>query len=257
MRIALTRDVSPTLDRCELTHLERQPIDVGLAVAQHDAYRRRLRELGCHVLSLPAEPAHPDAVFVEDPVIVLDELAILTRPGAASRRGEGERLAAVLGAHRDVVVIESPGQLEGGDVFRLGRVLHAGLSSRTDAAGIAQLAALVAPHGYRVVAHPVAGCLHLKSAACPLDDRRVLAHRPWLAAGALDGLDVLDVPSSEPAGANVLAIDGRVLLPAAHPRTAELLAGEGWQVLTVDNSELLKAEAGVTCCSVVFEGDAG
>lgn len=151
MRIALTRDVSPAMPRCELSHLARTPIDLAQAAAQHVAYERCLMELGCRVLRLPADDSMPDAVFIEDTAVVVPELAVVTRPGAASRRGETVAVASALAAHRTLARIETPGTLDGGDVLQIGRTLYVGRAARSNADGIAQLARLLAPFDYRVI----------------------------------------------------------------------------------------------------------
>lgn len=253
MRVAITREVSSSLGRCELTHLERRPIDIAAARAQHASYREALATLADEVITLPPLDDHPDAVFVEDPAFVLDELAIITRPGAASRRAERRSLKEALEPYRPLAEISAPGTLEGGDIVRLGRRLYVGRSSRTNDEGMAQLAALATPHGYEVLPVAVTGCLHLKSACCALDDRRVLGNPDWFDDAALTGIELVGVPTSEPAAANVLVVEDRVVLPAGHTSTAELLAGLGFSVISVDVSELLKAESGVTCSSLVFE----
>jgi dimethylargininase len=251
MRIALTREVSPSIANCELEFLDRQPIDLALAEEQHRQYQSCLAELGMHVEELPAEPELPDSVFVEDPAIVLDEVAVITRMGALSRRGEHETLSRALGKYRELRCIEDPGTLEGGDVMRIGKTLYVGYSRRTNVAGIQQLAGMLHPLGYFVVPVEVRGCLHLKSACCYIGDDTVLANRAWMDPDALCSLKILDVP--EPRGANALRIGDTVLMPAAYPRTCELLESSGFRVRTVDNSELLKAEAGVTCTSLIFD----
>jgi dimethylargininase len=250
MLFALTREVSPAIAHCELEFLDRQPIDLARAVEQHQRYQDCLADLGAHVEVLPATPSMPDGVFVEDPAIVLDEVAVITRMGAASRRGEAESLAVALAQYRELLRIEDPGTLEGGDVMRVDKTLYVGYSRRTNIAGIQQLAALVHPLGYFVVPIEVGGCLHLKSACCYLGDSTVLANRQWMDADALCGLKILDVP--ELRGANALRIGEIVLMPEAYPRTSEMLDRAGFRVRTIDNSELLKAEAGVTCTSLIF-----
>jgi dimethylargininase len=249
MLIALTRAVSPRLAECELTFLEREPIDAGKAAAQHQEYERCLKSLGLHVISMPAEPHMPDGVFVEDPAIVLDEIAVICRPGAESRRGETESIARALSAFRELKCIREPGTIEGGDVMRVGRTLYAGLSRRTNRQGIEQLSSLVGPFGYCVHAVEVFGSLHLKSAICWLGDR-ALVNQQWIAA--VD-LPMLEVPPEEPAAANVLRIGDTVLMPASFPATRELLEHSGYRVMTVDISELQKAEAGVTCSCLIVE----
>jgi dimethylargininase len=251
MLIALTREVSPAIANCELEFLDRQPIDLALAEEQHRQYQACLTELGVHVEILPAAPELPDSVFVEDPAIVLDEIAVITRMGALSRRGEHETLAPALAKYRELRCIEAPGTLEGGDVMRVGKTLYAGYSRRTNVAGIQQLAGIVHPLGYFVVPVEVRGCLHLKSACCFIGDDTILANRAWMDPDALCGLKILDVP--EPRGANALRIGDTVVMPAAYPRTCELLERSGFRVRTIDNSELLKAEAGVTCTSLIFD----
>jgi len=251
MPTAITRAVSPALHRCELTYLDRVPIDVARAADQHDRYCDCLRDLGLDVVTLPSDPDLADSVFVEDPVVAVDELAVIARMGAESRRREAETLAEAVAPYRRVEWMTAPATLEGGDVFRAGRILFAGLSQRTNAAGIAQLANFVAPHGYDVRAVEVRGCLHLKSGACYLGRDTILANRDWIDADALRGYRILDVP--EPWAADVLAIGNTVLMPAGFPRTHELLEREGFTVQTVDVSELQKAEAGVTCMSVILD----
>ena len=258
MDLAITRDVSTDLDRCELTHLERQPIDVARAQAQHEAYCRALESLGLTVVRLPGDAALPDCCFIEDTAIVLDEVAVLTRPGAESRRGELPVVDAALRVHRRVVRIEAPGTLDGGDVLHVGRRLFVGLSSRTTEAGCLALRAAVAPFGYDVVPVAVRGVLHLKSAVTALDDRTLLANPDWIEPGPFAGLELVPVPRQEPHAANVLAVGGRALLHAGFPLTASLLERRGQRPLAVDVSEFVKAEAGVTCKSLlVFDGGRG
>jgi len=249
---AITRKVSPRLGACEISFQQRHAIDVALAARQHTAYEALLADLGARVVSLPALPDQPDCVFVEDPAVVLDEIAIITRMGAESRRGESESLAQVLAEHRELRRMEAPATLEGGDVMRVGRTLYVGLSSRTNVAGIQQLARLVEPFGYWVTPSEVRECLHLKSACCYLGDNTVLANRAWMDVEALCGLRILDIPASEPHAANALRIGETVVLPAAHPATRALLEQSGFRVRSVDVSELTKAEGSVTCMSLLF-----
>ena len=251
--IAITRDVSPALSACELSFVPRTAIDVALAGAQHAAYREALRALGCRVIELPADPVLPDSVFVEDVAVVLDELAVMTRTGAASRRAEGPPIAAALGPFRQQLAsIVAPGTLDGGDVLRVGRTLYVGLGARSNAAGIAQLLAHVAPFGYRVQAVPTHGCLHLKSAATCVAHGTVLVQPGWVDASVFGTLDILFVDPAEEHAANTLRIGGGVIHPACFPRTADRLRQAGIRVLPVDLSELQKAEGATTCCSLVF-----
>ena len=257
MKIAITRQVSAALGDCLLTHQDRQPIDVELARRQHASYERLLGELGYEVRSLPEEPDLPDSVFVEDTAVVLDEAAVVTRPGAAERRAEvasvAAALAASLGPHRPLLTIGAPATLDGGDVLRLGRVLWVGLTSRTDEAGIGQLRDLVTPFGYRVEPAPVAGCLHLKSAVTEVAEGTVLLNPAMVDPRLFAGLRRIEVDPAEPMAANALRAGDAVILPAHHPRTRRRLERAGLDVRPVDATEVAKAEGGVTCCSLLVE----
>jgi len=249
---ALTRKVSPGLASCQLEYLKREPIDVARAAAQHSNYEAALERLGARVVSLSTEPDLPDCVFVEDPALVLGEIAIITRMGAESRRSESESLAAALAGFRPLARMREPATLEGGDVVLMGKTLYVGLSRRTNAAGAKQLVAIVEPYGYRVVPVQVTGCLHLKSACCAVSDDTVLANRALFDSSVFSGR-MIDVPAEEPGAADVLRIGNTLLIPESFPRTARLLEHSGFQVESLDVSELQKAEAGVTCMSLVFD----
>jgi dimethylargininase len=250
--LALTRGVPPSIVHCELTHLARAPIDVTVARAQHDRYEEALARLGCTVERLSDEPDQPDSVFVEDTAIVLDELAVIARPGAASRRGETTSVAAALGAHRHLACIRAPATLDGGDVLLLGQRVFVGLSGRTNAEGVRQLAELLARYGYQVTGIDVRGCLHLKSAVTSVADDAILVNPRWVDVDRFEGTGRIEVHPDEPFAANALRV-GDALVCAAWPRTRERLEGEGLRVEAVDVSELAKAEAGVTCCSLIVQ----
>lgn len=253
MRIAITRAVSPSIADCELTHLERSPIDLDVARAQHAAYEAVLADLGCRVGRLQAEPDLPDSVFVEDIAVVLDEVAIITRPGATSRRGERSSIEQVLAPHRTLAHIRSPGILDGGDVLVAGRDIHIGITSRSDAAAIDQFRAIVGDHGYRVHGVGVRGCLHLKSAVTAVSYDTLVVNPERVDTDALGDRRCIPVDPSEPAAANVVRVGDTVLVAAAFPRTAERIATAGFDVRYVDASELAKAEGALTCCSLIFE----
>jgi dimethylargininase len=253
--LALTRAVPAAISRCELTHLERVPIDVGLAIRQHDGYEAALRALGVEVVRLPATDDLPDSVFVEDAAVVVDELAVLTRPGAESRRAEIPSVAQALAAYRALAFVVAPGTLDGGDVLRIGKRLFVGLSARTNAAGIAQLAAFLAPFGYHVESLPVTGCLHLKSAITALDESTIVLNPTWIDGSRLGARRTLEVDPAEPMAANVLAVGNSALVNASAPRTAERISAAGFEVVLVDQSELAKAESGLTCCSLLLRRD--
>lgn len=253
MDIAITRELSPSLLRCELTHLTREPIDYPRAVAQHQTYCDALVAAGLTVIRLPADPAHPDCCFVEDTAVVLDEVAVIASPGVASRRGETAIIAQTLSRYRPLVHIELPATLEGGDVLKVGRRLLVGRTARTNDAGIAALAAAIAPFGYEVVPVAVAGCLHLKSAVTALDDQEtVLANPALFERAALSGLRILEVAPEEPGAANVLRAGRSLFAHLGFPRTTERLASAGYAVTPIDISEFLKAEAALTCKCLLF-----
>jgi dimethylargininase len=251
VRIAITRSVSPRIVECELTFRERTPIDYARAVAQHRAYEQVLEDLGCTIVHAAELPQAADGVFVEDAAIVLDEIAVVTRPGAESRRCETDSIAPLLKNYCPVHFIREPGRIDGGDVLRIGRTIYAGRSQRTNDDGIAQLRAIVTPHGYHVVATSFRGCLHLKSAATYVG---VLLFNPELVEARLFGdVDVVAVHPSEPDAGNALRIGETIVMSSSWPRTRELLELRGLRVVPVDADELEKAESGVTCCSVVFD----
>ena len=251
-QIALTRGVSPAIARCELTFLEREPIDYARAVAQHGAYVRLLKDLGLHVVEIEGDEALPDCCFVEDIAIVLDEVAVLTRPGAPSRRGETKEVAAALQAYRPIVRLEEPARIDGGDVLVIGRRLFVGVSNRTDDAGRQALADAVRPFDYEVVPVRMTGCLHLKTAVTAATADLLVVNPDWVDLKTLRGLETIAVAPDEPDAANVLAVGETVIAAAGFPRTADRLRARGLDVRTVDVSEFQKAEGGVTCKSLIF-----
>jgi dimethylargininase len=276
--VAITREVSPNIGRCELTHLPRRVIDFSIAKRQHRQYEECLTDLAYSILRLPTASELPDAVFVEDTCVVLDELAIIARPGAESRRVESHAISEAMKTFRELRFITSPGTLDGGDVLRLGRHLFVGQSSRTNSAGIDQLRALTAPFGYTVVAvilgrvagnnlpsppgiprrdggrNPAArltGCLHLKSAVTQVGRNVILVNRSWVEPRVFGDVEVIDVDPAEPMAANALLVCDTVVYPAAFPATRKRLEEKGIRVRATDISELAKAEGGVTCCSLL------
>lgn len=249
---AITRAVPASLAACELTFVDRAAIDLQRARAQHDAYVNALRRHGVEVSELSADDTLPDSVFVEDPVLVLDEVAIALPMGAASRQHESAALLKEIARYRDIVSMAGPGSVEGGDVLRVGRELYVGLSRRTDLAGVASLRQTVARYGYVVRPVRINGCLHLKTGCTRVGDR-FLVNPSWIDTADLAPASLLRVAPGEPFGANTLSIGSAVLTMASCPGTAELLEGEGFRVEGVDIGELQKAEAGLTCLSIVFE----
>jgi dimethylargininase len=252
LRIALTREVSRAMEHCELSFLPRSEINLKLARAQHQAYEEALVSLGCNVRRLPELPEQPDSVFVEDTAVVLDEVAVITRPGAESRRSEITAMSAVMQEYRTLVILSAPATLDGGDVLHIGRTLYMGLSARSNPEGAKQLAAAVAPFGYRVKTVEPRDCLHLKTAATLVAPGLVLINPAWVDGRVFEDMDLVEVDPAEPHGANAVLVGQRVIYPKSFPRTRERLMGRGLEVLAVDMSETEKAEGGVTCCSLIF-----
>lgn len=253
MRIAVTREVSGALERCELSHQTRVSIDVSLAREQHRRYQETLASLGCRIVSLPELPEQADSVFVEDTAVVLPEVAVITRPGAESRRAETESMAAVLAKHRRLAWIEASGTLDGGDVLCLGERIYVGLSGRSNRAGIEQLAKLLHPFGYRVEGVTLTGCLHLKTAVTQVAEKMLLINPRFVDKACFPSMAFIEVDPAEPPAGNAVLIGGALVYPVSFPRTRARLERAGLQVHTVDMSETEKAEGGVTCCSLVFE----
>lgn len=251
--VAVTRAVSPGIAHCELSYRAREPIDLERARAQHAAYEATLERLGCRLLRLPAVAEWPDSVFVEDTAVVLDEIAVIARPGAASRRPETAAVADVLARFRRLERIRAPATLDGGDVLRSGRYIFVGRTRRTNADGVAQLRHCVSEFGYVVREIEVSGCLHLKSAASAVAPSTLLVDPAHVDPLAFGGLRTVSVADEESAAANVLRVQARVLLSSGCPRTRERLAAMGIAAIEVDNTELAKAEGGLTCCSLLIK----
>jgi dimethylargininase len=244
---------SSLIDACELTFIERTLMSMSVLKVQHLAYRQALAQAGAQVVTLEAISELPDSVFVEDTAVVLDELAIITRPGSDSRLPEPARLEPVMAQHRRIERIQAPGTLEGGDVLRVGRTLFVGLSVRTNKEGIAQLERFVQPFGYTVIPVNVPGSLHLKTACTCLDASTLLFNPDWVDAAPFQEFERIPVASGEAFAANVLPVGSSLLVNAAYPKTLELIRQHSSLfVIPVDISEFGKAEAGLTCMSLIF-----
>ncbi len=253
MLTAITRKVSSALAKCELSFIERKPIDMQKARAQHHAYEELLSKLGAQVISLPEESELPDSMFVEDPAVVLDEVAVICPLGTESRRKEAVTIAAALEKFRKLAYVKLPGTLEGGDVLRAGRKMFVGFTARSNPEGIRQFSVILEHFGYDVTAVPVTGCLHLKSAVTYLGRNTLLANRGWFNWKRMEGFEWVDLEPSEPHAGNALAIGDSVIFPASFPKTRAIMEGRGFDVLPLDISELQKAESGLTCSALVFE----
>ena len=254
MLTAITRKVSSALAQCELSFIERQPIDLQKARVQHQAYEDLLDKLGARVVSLPEEPELPDSMFVEDPAIVFDEIAVICPLGTESRRKEAATIAATLEKYRKLAYVKLPGTLEGGDVLRIGKRVFIGVTKRSNPEGIRQLAVIVGRFGYEVTAVPVSGCLHLKSAVTYLGRNTLLANRTRFDSQRLPGFEWVDVDPGEPRATNALLVGDTVVFPSSFPRTRERVEARGFKVHSLDISELQKAESGLTCSCLLFEG---
>lgn len=248
--VALMRPPGPRLGGGGRTFAPRLPVDPERARAEHARLAELLEALGARIVMLPSEDDLPDACFVEDPAIVLDEVTLLTRTGAQHRRDEAHRLAPALGAlapFRPLLRMPGPGTLEGGDVLRVGRTLLVGRSARTDAAGAAWLRRVAEAHGYEVREVEVSGALHLKTACGHAGGGLLIVNPDWVDSSALEDWERLEVPAGEPWGANVLEVAGSVVVPSAFAGVRALLEARGRVVRTAVLDELMKAEAGPTC----------
>jgi dimethylargininase len=250
--IAITRDVSPRMNECELTHIERTPIDVKVARQQHQDYNEALRALGCEVIALPAEANLPDSVFVEDTAVVLPEVAIITRPGADSRKPEVDSIMKVLDPYRPLLRITEPATVDGGDVLVIGRNIYVGLSTRSNDIAIRQIQELLADYGYSVLGVQMHDCLHLKTAVTRVDDKTLLINRDLVDMHHFENYDLIDVDPSEPFAGNCLPIGDFIVFPTSFPRTRAKLEARGCKIKAVHVDELAKAEGAVTCCSLII-----
>jgi dimethylargininase len=255
MPIAITRQISQRFNECEITHIARTPIELDIAREQHAEYVRALKSIGCgcEVIEMPAEPDLPDSVFVEDAAVILPEVAVITRPGADSRKAETSSIARSLSPFKNLVYLKEPATLDGGDVLVLGKKIFVGLSTRSNPDAIDQLNALLAHFGYSVTGVQLHDCLHLKSAVSRLDDRTLLINQNWVDADHFQGYQWISVHPDEPFAANCLPVGTSIIYPTAFPKTQVRLEAAGYKVLTVDVSELAKAEGAVTCCSLILQ----
>jgi len=249
---ALIRSVPDTFDQA-LVRDGRPSIDVGLARAQHDRYRKHLEVAGYDIEEVPTDPEFPDCVFIEDTAVVIGSTAIVTRPGAPSRRGETGPVAAALSSRFRLVDIEAPGTIDGGDVFIMKGVVYVGRSERTNEAGVDQLRAVAADQGLDLVPVSVNGALHLKSAVLPVDDETVLVAPDAVDEASLRGLRVVYEVAAERLRFSALPLrDGRLLVTASAPQTAAVLEALGHDVVPIDVSQIQMADGGLTCMSILF-----
>ncbi len=259
MLTAITRKPARSLSECELTFVERTPIDYEKAVSQHDDYERILREYGCSIVSLPAEEEHPDSVFVEDTAVIFDEIAVLMSPGVRSRVAEIGLMAPVLSKYRaQFIGIRPPALIEGGDVLTVDKTVFVGHSTRTNTLGIETLASILKPFGYTIIPVPVDGCLHLKSACTALDENTLLINPERVDPDKFKGFRTVEVGEREPFAANSVRLGDKILMQFEPEMvTAALVRRAGFIIRGIDLSEFRKAEAGPSCLSLIFEDKTG
>ena len=253
MAIAITRQVSPRFNECEITHIDRSPINIDIARAQHKRYVQALKDLGCEAIELPTEADLPDSVFVEDTAFILPEVAVITRPGADSRRPETESIILALRPYRELFFIREPGTVDGGDVLVLGKDIFVGMSTRSNQAAVDQMNVLLGKFGYHAQGVELHDCLHLKSAVTRVDAKTLLINRNWVDAQHFAKFDLIDIDPSEPFAANCLPVNSEIIFPTAFPETRAKLEARGYKIRSVQVDELAKAEGAVTCCSLIIE----
>ncbi len=251
--IAIVRPPSATLQDGERSHVAGQPIDIACAREQHADYVTALREAGAEVIELPVANKLPDATFVEDNAVVFDGIAVIARSGALSRRAETPAVMAVLNRYCHLSQPPEPATFDGGDVLAINRTVYVGLTERTNAAGVDYLRRLLRQQGYDVIPVPVSGCLHLKSAVTYLGSNTVLINPQWVLRTALAKHVQITIGPHEPMAANALLVGGQLLMSASYPDTLKRVQSHGFKPRPLDISELHRAEAGLTCLSILFE----
>lgn len=252
MLTVITHLPSPALQECELTFLDSKPIDIKKAQEEHKNYIAMIEQCGAKVITFDDNINLPDSVFVEDPIIVFDEIAILTSMGAESRRAESANVEKLFSKYRDIKKIDLPAKIEGGDVLQIGKHIFVGKSARTNSDGIRALRDILSPYGYDVTAVKVSGCLHLKTGCTALDESTLLINPEWVDTKAFQGFKLIVIPKEEPFAANILKINDTICMNKAFPKTIEIVKSLGYNVKSTDISEFVKAEAGLTCMSVLF-----
>jgi dimethylargininase len=249
---AIIRRPSPALANGERTHMDRAPIDMARANRQHEAYGAALQRAGIAVTVLPALEGFPDCSFVEDTALILPEVAIALHPGAASRVGEVDSVAVAFPQDRPHARIPSPNRIDGGDILVVGKRIFVGLSARTTADGVTALSDIVSPYGYQVRGIALGAALHLKTAITALADDLLLYNPAWIDTAHFEGFHALTIDPTEPFAANILRLPDRIFSQTMHPRTTDIVRRAGFDVEVIDLGELAKAEAGLTCSSLLI-----
>lgn len=253
MPIAITREISPRFNDCELTHIDRTPIDLDIARAQHHGYVNALKASGCEVVELPAEADLPDSVFVEDTAFILPEVAIITRPGADSRKPETESIVQALSPYKRCVQVHEPATVDGGDVLVIGKKIFIGLSTRSNQEAVDQLNIVLNELGYTVTGVHTRDCLHLKSAVTRVNNETLLINPNWVDVSHFEMYKLIEIDPNEPFAANCLPIGNVIIYPTSFPKTRAKLEEQGYKVVPVEVDELAKAEGAVTCCSLILD----
>lgn len=250
MLVALTNAVSPEIVAAY------GEVDYELALRQHEEYCAALARAGARVERLAVNGNYRDGCFIEDAAVVVDEVAVVTNMAAEWRRGEPAAVESVLAAYRDTARLSDAAAMDGGDVLRVGRELFVGLSARTNARAAEELKRALGPFDYRVTPVNVTGGLHLKTACTALDERTLLVNPRLVETEAFAGFELLTVPEDEPLAANTLRVRDTLFLQAGFPKTIEMVRGRHGQTEVLDISEFIKADAGLTCLSLIFEHEA-
>jgi dimethylargininase len=246
---AITRTPAPTFAR-GLTAANLGEPDYGRMLEQHALYVATLREIGLDVIVLDPLPEFPDAHFVEDVAVVLPDVAMVTIPGAASRRGEAEHIVSTLGEYRRIVRMEAPGTMDGGDVIRAGSHFFVGISERTNEAGAEQFGRFAEERGYTWEPIPVKRGLHLKSTVTAVTDDTLVMTEDAASVPAFAAYRRIVVDEEESCGANEVLLNERILLPTGNPRTRARLEELGLSIVELDVSESRKMDGGLTCLSL-------
>lgn len=250
---AITHNVSSKIGDCELTFIDRAPIDLEKAARQHANYCALLEKLGVAIARLSENGSYPDACFVEDTAVVVDEVAIICSMGVASRRGETALIERELSRHRETARVLLPATIEGGDVLRVGKKVFVGLSTRTNDRGVDVLARVLTPLGYDVVPVLTKRSLHLKSVCTAIDDETLIVNPNWVGLDPFQGFNLVHTPADEPWAGNVLRVGKAVCVQEGFPKTVEMVGRVAERVEVIDTSELGKAEGALTCLSIIFE----
>jgi len=249
---AIVRDVPESFNRCVSNSNTFDDIDTERAKWQHQQYCNTLSLLGINLIRLDTDDSLPDCCFTEDTVVIVDDLAIITSPGIKSRVAETIALEKTLSLYKNIIRINQPGTIEGGDVLIIERTLYIGISSRTNTEGIRQIAAILEPRGYWIVPVEIRNTLHLKSVCSYLGNGRIILAEGYFDLNIFSGFEKIIVPKEEAYSANCLYVNKRILIPKGFPETKELLEEKGLHVVELEMSEFRKADGALTCLSVIF-----